>query len=79
VNARDTLVARGASLLAAGLLARVGRRIGLPTIPRFMIAGRSSGRTRPGSNWSTLVLPLRDTFAPLFFFTFGLTVEPGDV
>ena len=26
-----------------------------------------------------LVLPLRDTFAALFFFTFGLTVDPGDV
>jgi hypothetical protein len=30
VSARDTLVALGASLLAAGLLARFGRRIGLP-------------------------------------------------
>jgi CPA2 family monovalent cation:H+ antiporter-2 len=26
-----------------------------------------------------LVLPLRDTFAALFFFTFGLTIDPGDV
>jgi CPA2 family monovalent cation:H+ antiporter-2 len=26
-----------------------------------------------------LVLPLRDTFAALFFFTFGLTVDPGDI
>ena len=32
MTARDTLVALGASLLAAGLLARLGRRIGLPTI-----------------------------------------------
>ena len=39
MNARDTLVALGASLLAAGLLARAGRRIGVPTIPLFMIAG----------------------------------------
>jgi CPA2 family monovalent cation:H+ antiporter-2 len=26
-----------------------------------------------------LVLPLRDAFAAAFFFTFGLTVDPGDV
>ena len=38
MSARDTLVALGASLLAAGLLARLGRSIGLPTIPLFMIA-----------------------------------------
>ena len=45
---RGTLVALGASLLAAGLLARVGRRIGLPTIPVFMIAGLLFGPNTPG-------------------------------
>jgi len=25
------------------------------------------------------VLPLRDTFAAIFFFAFGLTIDPGDV
>ena len=25
-----------------------------------------------------LVLPLRDAFAAIFFFTFGLTIDPGD-
>jgi CPA2 family monovalent cation:H+ antiporter-2 len=35
----DQLVALGGALLAAGLLARLGRRGGLPTIPLFMIAG----------------------------------------
>ena len=39
MSTRDTLDALGASLLAAGLLARLGRSIGLPTIPLFMIAG----------------------------------------
>jgi CPA2 family monovalent cation:H+ antiporter-2 len=28
---------------------------------------------------TTLVHPLRDAFAALFFFTFGLTIDPGDV
>lgn len=35
----SSLVAIGATLLAAGLLGRAGRRVGLPTIPLFMLAG----------------------------------------
>jgi CPA2 family monovalent cation:H+ antiporter-2 len=48
VNEPDVLVALGASLLAAGLLARLGRRIGLPTIPLFMLAGLLFGPHTPG-------------------------------
>jgi CPA2 family monovalent cation:H+ antiporter-2 len=48
VSTRDTLVALGASLLAAGLLARLGRRVGLPTIPLFMVAGLLFGPHTPG-------------------------------
>ena len=48
MSPRDTLVALGASLLAAGLLARLGRSIGLPTIPLFMIAGLLFGPNTPG-------------------------------
>ena len=33
------LLLLGAAFLVAGLLARVGRRIGLPTIPIFVVAG----------------------------------------
>ena len=35
----SSLVAIGAALLAASVLGRLGRRIGLPTIPLFMLAG----------------------------------------
>ena len=35
----EQLFALGGALLAAGVLARSGRRIGLPTIPLFMVAG----------------------------------------
>jgi K+:H+ antiporter subunit KhtU len=35
----SSLVALGATLLAAGVLGRAGRRVGLPTIPLFMLAG----------------------------------------
>lgn len=42
------LVALGGSFLAAGLLARLGRRAGLPTIPLFMAAGIVFGPHTPG-------------------------------
>ena len=38
----------GGALLAAGVLARSGRRIGLPTIPLFMAAGILLGPNTPG-------------------------------
>lgn len=42
------LVALGGAFLAAGLLARLGRRYGLPTIPFFMAAGVLCGPNTPG-------------------------------
>lgn len=44
----ETLVAVGGALLAAGILARLGRRVGLPTIPFFMAAGIIFGPNTPG-------------------------------
>jgi CPA2 family monovalent cation:H+ antiporter-2 len=44
----DALVALGGAFLAAGILARLGRRIGLPTIPFFMLAGILCGPHTPG-------------------------------
>lgn len=44
----NILVAVGGAFLAAGLLARAGRRIGLPTIPFFMAAGVIFGPNTPG-------------------------------
>jgi CPA2 family monovalent cation:H+ antiporter-2 len=44
----ESLVALGGALLAAGLLARLGRRVGLPTIPFFMAAGIVLGPNTPG-------------------------------
>jgi hypothetical protein len=56
VNSRDVLIALGASLPAAGLLARAGRRIGLPTIPLFMIAGLLFGPNTPGIELDIVVV-----------------------
>ncbi|MGH3389918.1 MAG: cation:proton antiporter [Actinomadura sp.] len=44
----DTLLAMGGAFLAAALLARLGRRIGLPTIPLFILAGILLGPHTPG-------------------------------
>ncbi|HZK52064.1 MAG TPA: cation:proton antiporter, partial [Actinomycetota bacterium] len=44
----NALIALGGAFLAAGLLARLGGRIGLPTIPFFMAAGILFGPNTPG-------------------------------
>lgn len=44
----DELIALGGAFLAAFVLARLGRRIGLPTIPFFMAAGILFGPHTPG-------------------------------
>ncbi|MBE8475543.1 cation:proton antiporter [Streptomyces justiciae] len=44
----DSLLAMGGAFLAAALLARLGGRIGLPTIPLFMLAGIILGPHTPG-------------------------------
>ena len=56
--------------------------------PRRSTCPTPSARSWPDSCWrrprshpacASSCCPLRDTFAALFFFTFGLTVDPGDV
>ncbi|CAM5269564.1 hypothetical protein SHIRM173S_10288 [Streptomyces hirsutus] len=48
----DTLLAMGGAFLAAAFLARLGSRIGLPTIPLFMLAGILLGPHTPAWSWS---------------------------
>jgi K+:H+ antiporter subunit KhtU len=48
VGHADTLLAMGGAFLAAAFLARLGRRIGLPTIPLFILAGILLGPNTPG-------------------------------
>ena len=44
----NELAVLGAALLLAGLFARLGRRLGLPTIPFFIVAGIVFGPQTPG-------------------------------
>jgi len=48
VGHADILLAMGGAFLAAAFLARLGRRVGLPTIPLFMLAGILLGPHTPG-------------------------------
>jgi monovalent cation:H+ antiporter-2, CPA2 family len=48
MNTGHALLAVGGAFLAAGVIARAGVRIGLPTIPLFMVAGILFGPHTPG-------------------------------
>jgi CPA2 family monovalent cation:H+ antiporter-2 len=65
----------GLAVLVAGIAEEVHVS---DAIGAFM-AGLVLAETTVAARVRKLVLPLRDTFAALFFFTFGLTVDPGDV
>ncbi len=70
-----TIAFLGMALLAAGVAEEVGVS---DAIGAFMI-GMVIAESPVASRVERLVLPLRDAFAAAFFFTFGLTVDPGDV
>lgn len=76
------LIALGSALLAAGILARAGRRIGLPTIPFFIAAGIIFGPNTPGvvlvSDPETLAL-IASLGLILLLFHLGLEFTLGDL
>lgn len=81
-NIGEQLVALGGAFLAAGLLARAGRRIGLPTIPLFIAAGILFGPNTPGlalvSDPDTLAL-IASFGLILLLFHLGLEFSLGDL
>lgn len=76
------LIALGSALLAAGILARAGRRIGLPTIPFFIAAGIIFGPNTPGlvlvDEPETLAL-IASLGLILLLFHLGLEFTLGDL
>ncbi len=76
------LVALGGSFLAAGLLARLGRHVGLPTIPLFMLAGVIFGPHTPGlalvEDPADLAL-LAEIGLVMLLFHLGLEFSLGDL
>ncbi len=78
----DELIALGGAFLVAGLLARIGRRVGLPTIPFFIAAGIITGPNTPGLTLIGDVHAL-ELFAAvglvLLLFHLGLEFSLGDL
>jgi monovalent cation:H+ antiporter-2, CPA2 family len=64
----------GLAVLAAGVAEELGVS---DAIGAFMI-GLVLAETPVSHRIDRLVLPLRDAFAALFFFAFGLTIDPND-
>ena len=64
----------GLAVLTAGMAEELGVS---DAIGAFM-TGPSLAATVVAHRVERLVLPLRDTFAAVFFFAFGLTIDPGD-
>jgi CPA2 family monovalent cation:H+ antiporter-2 len=70
-----TIIFVGLALLVAGVAEQAGVS---EAIGAFMV-GLVLAESPVAERVQRLVLPLRDAFAAIFFFTFGLTVDPGDV
>ena len=64
----------GLAVLVAGLAEELGVS---DAIGAFMV-GLVLAESPAPERIERLVLPLRDAFAAVFFFAFGLTIDPGD-
>ncbi|MDT0305977.1 cation:proton antiporter [Streptomyces sp. DSM 44917] len=65
----------GAAVFVSGVAERFGVA---DAIAAFMV-GLILGNTGAGERIRELVHPLRDAFAAIFFFGFGLSIDPGDL
>ncbi|MBB1255093.1 cation:proton antiporter [Streptomyces alkaliterrae] len=64
---------------AAVLVAGVGELFGVADAIGAFMVGLILGNTTSGERIRELVHPLRDAFAAIFFFAFGLSIDPGDL
>jgi K+:H+ antiporter subunit KhtU len=70
-----TVLFVGLAILIAGVAAEMGVS---EAIGAFMV-GIILGETAPAPRIKHLVLPRRDAFGAVFFFAFGLTIDPADL
>lgn len=63
----------------AVLVAGISQEFGVSEAIGALLAGLIIAETKAAPRIEHLVLPLRDAFAAVFFFAFGLTIDPGDV
>ncbi|WP_031510660.1 cation:proton antiporter [Streptomyces megasporus] len=64
---------------AAVLMAGVAEMFGVADVIGAFMVGLMLGSTSSGDRIRELVNPLRDAFAAIFFFAFGLSIDPGDL
>lgn len=69
-----TVIFVGFALLVAG----IGEEFGVSDAIGALMAGLIVAETKAAHRIERLVLPLRDAFGAVFFFAFGLTIDPGD-
>lgn len=62
---------------AAVLVAGIGEQFGVADAIGAFMVGLILGNTASGERIRELVHPLRDAFAAIFFFAFGLSIDPG--
>ncbi|HMQ28183.1 MAG TPA: cation:proton antiporter, partial [Acidimicrobiales bacterium] len=78
VSSRDDELLTVSFLGFAVLVAGVAAELGVSDAIGAFLAGLVLAETVVAGRITRLVLPLRDAFAALFFFTFGLTIDPAD-
>ncbi|WP_246567181.1 cation:proton antiporter [Streptomyces flaveus] len=64
---------------AAVFVAGVSEWFGVADAIGAFMVGLMLGSTASGTRIRTLVHPLRDAFGAIFFFAFGLSIDPGDL
>lgn len=57
----------------------IAEELGVSDAIGALMVGLIVAETKAAHRVEHLVLPLRDAFAAVFFFSFGLTIDPGDV
>jgi len=70
-----TVMFVGLAILVAG----VAEELGVSEAIGALMIGIIIAETKAASRVKRLVLPLRDAFAAVFFFAFGLTIDPDDI
>ncbi|MFI6960546.1 cation:proton antiporter [Streptomyces sp. NPDC050255] len=79
INTRDDELLVISFLGAAVLVAGISEWFGVADAIGAFMVGLMLGSTTSGERILKLVHPLRDAFGAIFFFAFGLSINPGDL
>ncbi|MER7313921.1 cation:proton antiporter [Streptomyces halstedii] len=79
INTRDDELLVISFLGAAVFVAGISEWFGVADAIGAFMVGLMLGSTTSGARIMKLVHPLRDAFGAIFFFAFGLSIDPGDL